>query len=91
MYPISEYGQVLFRLGWRQIMAKLWEIQNDDTGCKIYMDFRKNDKGDCYCNDNDGQPISTDVIEEWNEVAIFRKRQEEILKGVPLDKWELGR
>jgi len=83
MYPYFKYGKILFRLGWHQISQKLWSLKNDDTNNIIYLDFKDDKKGIFTCNDKDNQPIPNDIIEEWSEIAIFRKKQLEIDKGIP--------
>jgi hypothetical protein len=56
----------------------------------MHLDFSTNGKGVISCNDFNGQPIPVDIIEEFSEVAIFRKKQNEVDMGIPLDTWELG-
>ena len=90
MFPYSEYEKILFNLGWHQISPKLWSIKNDDSGSDIVLDFSKDKKGIFSCNDIDGQPLSNDTIEEFDEVVIFRRKQEEIDKGIPQERWEIG-
>ena len=85
------YGDLLFKLGWHQISTTMFSIENDFLENKIYIDFGNNIKGIVSCNDKDGQPIKEDIIEEFDVVAIFRKKQEEIDIGVPQHSWELRR
>ncbi len=90
MVPFIEYEKILFNSGWHQISTTLWSLKNDDTGSVIYLDFCKDEKGVFYCNDKDGQPLPVDIIEEFNEVVLFRKKQGEIDKGIPQERWEIG-
>jgi hypothetical protein len=53
------------------------------------MDFRENPEGLSYSYDEDKQLISEDIVEEWREVALFRRQQENIRRGVPIYKQEL--
>ena len=91
MFNTNDYEIILNNLGWHQISITKYSINNDDTGNKIFLDFSTNKKGILSCNDGDGQPIPVDVIEEFNEVVVFRKKQEEIDKGIPQEPWEVRR
>lgn len=86
-----QYETILFNLGWHQISPLKYDIKNDDTGSIIYLDFSTDEKGVFSCNDMDGQPLPVDIIEEFSEIVIFRKKQNEIDKGVPQEPWEARR
>jgi hypothetical protein len=89
MSTISDYELILNKLSWYQISSMKYSINNGDSGNKIILDFNTNKKGEVSCNDNDGQPLPVDIIEEFSEVVLFRKKQEEIDKGIPQEQWEI--
>jgi hypothetical protein len=88
MLPCSDYIRVLEMLGWIEDQPGLWKIKRDERGF-ILMDFRDNPEGLSYSYDDDKQQISEDIVEEWREVALFRRQQEFIRKGVPICKQSL--
>jgi hypothetical protein len=53
------------------------------------MNFRGNSEGLSYSYDEDKQLISEDIVEECREVALFRRQQENIQRGVPIYKRQL--
>ena len=90
MYLCSEYAVVLSRRGWHLVSSKRWMIETRFDGKRIYLDFSEDKKGVLSCKDREGQPFPVDFIEEFDEVVVFRRKQEEIEKGIPQDWWEIG-
>ena len=84
----SDYKKALEMLGWIEDQPNLWKIKRDERG-HIFMDFRENPEGLSYSYDEDKQLIFEDIVEEWREVALFRRQQENIRKGVPIYKQQL--
>jgi hypothetical protein len=83
MFHYSDYRKALEMLGWTEDLPGLWKIKRDERG-PILMDFRENPEGLSYSYDEDKQLISEDIVEEWREVALFRRQQENIRRGVPI-------
>jgi hypothetical protein len=75
-------------LGWTEDLSGLWKIKRDERGL-ILMDFRENPEGLSYSYDEDKQLISEDIVEEWREVSLFRRQQENIRRGVPIYRQQL--
>jgi hypothetical protein len=88
MSHYSDYRKVLEMLGWTEDLSGLWKIKRDERGL-ILMDFRENPEGLSYSYDEDKQLISEDIVEEWREVSLFRRQQENIRRGVPIYKQQL--
>ncbi|DAC72784.1 MAG TPA: hypothetical protein DSN98_03525 [Thermoplasmata archaeon] len=88
MYNYSDYRNALERLGWIEDKTDLWKIKRDERE-DIFMDFRENPEGLSFSYDEDKQLISEDTVEEWSEVALFRRLQENLRKGVPIYRQQL--
>jgi hypothetical protein len=84
----SAYKRVLELLGWIEDQPDLWKIKRDEHGL-IFLDFRRNPDGLSYSYDQDRQLIPEDIVEEWSEVALFRKKQEYIRRDVPIYKQQI--
>lgn len=39
--------------------------------------------------DEDNQTIPVDIVDEWDELITFRRKQREIDLGIPQEYWEI--